>query len=236
MPPAPAALAPRAEAVGIEIKLTDRELPVSPQMIEFLDRHLAGEPQQASWPDQLSEALVPVESERRLQYAQSVATSASAAGRGRENSRSSTGARGTPSGRRKRCRRSLASRRCGSRSGSSSPWTRSWKGGDSLPRLSPPRPLRGHPSSRQEGRTTPALCATPPRGRRGGPPRRFAPPLLAAGGEDHPGALRHPSSRQEGRTTPALCATPPHRGGEGFRSSLLPSLIRRGRAQRGVVS
>src|SRR6267378_3415789 len=33
--------------------------------------------------------------------------------------------------------------------------------------LKPPRRLRRHPSSREEGKTTPALRATPPQGRRG---------------------------------------------------------------------
>ena len=59
--------------MGVEIKLTDKELPISPAMIEFLDHHIDGRPQDAAWHDQLSEALVPAEAERRFQYAQSVA-------------------------------------------------------------------------------------------------------------------------------------------------------------------
>src|SRR5258706_13293711 len=41
--------------------------------------------------------------------------------------------------------------------------------------LAPPRPLRGPSSSREEGKTTPALRATPPQGRRGNAldPQRF---------------------------------------------------------------
>jgi hypothetical protein len=59
--------------MGVEIKLTDKELPISPAMIEFLDHHIAGKAQDASWSDQLSETLVPTEAEQRYQYAQSVA-------------------------------------------------------------------------------------------------------------------------------------------------------------------
>lgn len=59
--------------MGVEIKLTDKELPISPAMIEFLENQIAGKPQEANWGDQLSETLVPTEAERRLQYAQAVA-------------------------------------------------------------------------------------------------------------------------------------------------------------------
>ena len=59
--------------MGVEIKLTDKELPISPAMIEFLDHHIAGKPHDATWADQLSETLVPTEAEQRFQYAQSVA-------------------------------------------------------------------------------------------------------------------------------------------------------------------
>ncbi|MGH8641045.1 MAG: hypothetical protein ACRET6_05005 [Burkholderiales bacterium] len=59
--------------MGVEIKLTDKELPISPAMIEFLDHHIAGKAQEATWSDQLSETLVPTEAQQRLQYAQSVA-------------------------------------------------------------------------------------------------------------------------------------------------------------------
>jgi hypothetical protein len=59
--------------MGVEIKLTDRELPISPAMIEFLDEIIAGRTPKTGWADQLSETLVPIEAERRLQYAQAVA-------------------------------------------------------------------------------------------------------------------------------------------------------------------
>jgi len=59
--------------MGVEIKLTDKELPISPAMIEFLDHYIAGKAQEATWSDQLSETLVPTEAEQRFQYAQSVA-------------------------------------------------------------------------------------------------------------------------------------------------------------------
>jgi len=59
--------------MGVEIKLTDRELPISPMMIEFLDRTINGKPQEAVWSDQLSEVLVPTEASQRIQYAREVA-------------------------------------------------------------------------------------------------------------------------------------------------------------------
>src|SRR6266480_2799950 len=69
----------------------------------------------------------------------------------------------------------------------------------------PPRPLRGHPSSREEGKLDhPARYAgTPPQERRGNsttPPAARA-PLLKRGGETRPPRpLRgHPSSREEGK-------------------------------------
>src|SRR6266852_9036782 len=69
----------------------------------------------------------------------------------------------------------------------------------------PPRPLRGHPSSREEGKPDhPARYAgTPPRERRGNPttPPATRAPLLERGGETRPPRpLRgHPSSREEGK-------------------------------------
>jgi hypothetical protein len=42
-------------------------------MVEFLDHHIAGKPQDTSWSDQVSEALVPAEAVQRFHYAQSVA-------------------------------------------------------------------------------------------------------------------------------------------------------------------
>ena len=59
--------------MGVEIKLSDKELPISPAMIEFLDRTITGKPHDAVWADQLSEVLVPTEAEQRDQYAQEVA-------------------------------------------------------------------------------------------------------------------------------------------------------------------
>ncbi len=59
--------------MGVEIKLTDVELPISPAMIEFLDQHLNDKPHESGWFDQLNETLVPTEAERRYQYAQSIA-------------------------------------------------------------------------------------------------------------------------------------------------------------------
>ena len=49
--------------MGVEIKLTDKEFPVSPALIEFLHHHITGRPQDVSWYDQLSETLVPVKVE-----------------------------------------------------------------------------------------------------------------------------------------------------------------------------
>jgi len=59
--------------MGVEIKLSDKELPISPALIEFLDCTITGKPQVAGWFDQLSEVLVPTEADQRAQYAQEVA-------------------------------------------------------------------------------------------------------------------------------------------------------------------
>ena len=59
--------------MGIEIKLTDKELPISPAMIEFLDHTISGKAHVGVWADQLSETLVPTEAEQRAKYAQEVA-------------------------------------------------------------------------------------------------------------------------------------------------------------------
>jgi hypothetical protein len=59
--------------MGVEIKLSDKELPISPAMIEFLDQTINGRPHETGWADQLSEVLVPAEAEKRAQYAQEVA-------------------------------------------------------------------------------------------------------------------------------------------------------------------
>lgn len=44
--------------MGVEIKLTDKEFPVSPVFIDFLHRYLQQLPFETSWHDQLSEELV----------------------------------------------------------------------------------------------------------------------------------------------------------------------------------
>lgn len=50
--------------MGIEFKLSDRELPASPVFIRFLDRMLSGRKHEREvWPDQLSEQLVPERAE-----------------------------------------------------------------------------------------------------------------------------------------------------------------------------
>lgn len=43
--------------MGIEIKLTDRELPISPPLIDFLHRYISGEGYQGGWHDQRQESL-----------------------------------------------------------------------------------------------------------------------------------------------------------------------------------
>ena len=59
--------------MGVEIKFTDKDLPVSPGFIEFLHHRIRGVGIEPSWHDQLSETLVPAEFEKRVQYAESVA-------------------------------------------------------------------------------------------------------------------------------------------------------------------
>ena len=61
--------------MGVEIKLTDKEFPVSPAFIEFLHHHLTEQPLEASWHDQLSEVLVPADAEKKREVAQAVAES-----------------------------------------------------------------------------------------------------------------------------------------------------------------
>lgn len=58
--------------MGVEIKLTDRDLPLSPALVEFLDAHISGKHPASEWSDQLSETLVPAEAGRRAQAAQEV--------------------------------------------------------------------------------------------------------------------------------------------------------------------
>src|SRR5258706_9055967 len=59
--------------MGVEIKLTDRDPPVSPGFVEFLYHRIHGAAVDTSWHDQLSETLVPAEFEKRVRYAESVA-------------------------------------------------------------------------------------------------------------------------------------------------------------------
>ncbi|HXF65336.1 MAG TPA: hypothetical protein VNK67_01380 [Burkholderiales bacterium] len=59
--------------MGVEIKLTDKEFPVSPIFIDFLHRHIEEQPHEVTWHDQLSEELVPAQSEERQKAAVAVA-------------------------------------------------------------------------------------------------------------------------------------------------------------------
>ena len=61
--------------MGVEIKLTDKDFPVSAEFIEFLHHDQTGQPLDAKWHDQLSEALVPSDVEKKREVAQSVAES-----------------------------------------------------------------------------------------------------------------------------------------------------------------
>ncbi len=59
--------------MGVEIKLTDKEFPVSPVFIDFLHRHIREQAFEGSWHDQLSEVLVPAQAEERQKAAVAVA-------------------------------------------------------------------------------------------------------------------------------------------------------------------
>ncbi len=59
--------------MGVEIKFTDKDLPVSPGFIEFLHHRIDNQAIDTSWHDQLSETLVPAEFEKRVKHAESVA-------------------------------------------------------------------------------------------------------------------------------------------------------------------
>lgn len=61
--------------MGVEIKLTDRDLPVSPALIDFLYRRIHGQSPDALWHDQLSETLIPAEHGRHVKHARGVADS-----------------------------------------------------------------------------------------------------------------------------------------------------------------
>ena len=59
--------------MGVEIKLTDKQLPVSPVFVDFLYRRIHAQVADASWQDQVSETLVPGEFGKRLEHARGVA-------------------------------------------------------------------------------------------------------------------------------------------------------------------
>ena len=59
--------------MGVEIKLTDQQLPVSPAFVDFLYRRIHARPADASWQDQVTENLVPGEFGKRLEHARGVA-------------------------------------------------------------------------------------------------------------------------------------------------------------------
>ena len=59
--------------MGVEIKLSDRDLPVSPSFIEFLHRHIERGESNANWHDQVSEALVPARFDESVRQAVEVA-------------------------------------------------------------------------------------------------------------------------------------------------------------------
>jgi hypothetical protein len=49
--------------MGVEIKLTDKEFPVSPTFVDFLHRTITEKPWDVTWHDQISEELVPADAE-----------------------------------------------------------------------------------------------------------------------------------------------------------------------------
>jgi len=55
--------------MGVEIKLTDKEFPVSPVFIDFLHHYIEDREFEASWHDQLSEELVPAQADERQRAA-----------------------------------------------------------------------------------------------------------------------------------------------------------------------
>ena len=61
--------------MGVEIKLTDKQLPVSPAFIEFLHDHIEGRDPDTSWHDPVSETLVPAEHQKKIEVAQAVSDS-----------------------------------------------------------------------------------------------------------------------------------------------------------------
>lgn len=63
--------------MGVEIKLTDRDLPVSPALVDFIYHRIHGRSADSDslWHDQVSEILVPAETEKRIEHARDVAES-----------------------------------------------------------------------------------------------------------------------------------------------------------------
>lgn len=59
--------------MGVEIKLTDKEFPVSPVFIDFLHRSIEEKAFDASWHDQLSEELIPAKPDEAQKAAVAVA-------------------------------------------------------------------------------------------------------------------------------------------------------------------
>ncbi len=59
--------------MGVEIKLTDQQLPVSPAFVDYLYRRIHAHDADATWQDQVSETLVPGEFGKRLEHARGVA-------------------------------------------------------------------------------------------------------------------------------------------------------------------
>jgi hypothetical protein len=59
--------------MGVEIKLTDKEFPVSPVFIDFLHRYIDEKAFDASWHDQLSEELIPAKPDEAQKAAVAVA-------------------------------------------------------------------------------------------------------------------------------------------------------------------
>jgi len=59
--------------VGVEIKVTDREFPVSPAFIEFLYQRMHGEHPDSRWHDQLTEGLTQIDHREKIEIAQGVA-------------------------------------------------------------------------------------------------------------------------------------------------------------------
>lgn len=70
--------------MGLEFKLTDRELPVSPVFIRFLAQAVSGRPlEEENWPDQRAEALAPSASDPKRETEAAAIVMGSALGRER---------------------------------------------------------------------------------------------------------------------------------------------------------